>query len=255
MLAKLKLYISSGDFEITYHISSLLHGAMMSIIKPEYAEFLHSGGLNPFSINLKKDTNGWCWTVATVGKEPYENIIKPLLDESFIEFTLIHKNNALVKIDKKILYTESVDKLFSGCITSNTSNNIKLEFSAPTAFKSKGELVTYPDLHLIYHSLMKKAQLISSDISFDDNETLKALENNSKIVAYSLKTVVHHVEGRRITGFVGYIIIQINGPAILRNFAETLFEIGSYLGVGMKASLGMGAINLIKTKEVEPVEW
>lgn len=254
MLSKLKLYISSDDIEITYHISSLLHGVMMSVISPEYAEFLHSGGLNPFSINLKKEADGWCWTIATVGKEAYQNIINVLLDGSFTEFTLTHKNNAVVRIDKKILYTESAGKLFSGSVKGSSSNTIKLEFATPTAFKSRGELVTYPDLHLIYQSLMRKAQLISSDISFDDEETLQALEENSKIIAYNLKTVLHHVEGRRITGFVGYIIIQVKGPAIMKSFAETLFQVGSYLGVGMKASLGMGAVNLIKTKEDDTVE-
>lgn len=254
MLSKLKLYISSDDFEITYHITSLLHGVIMSIIAPEYAEFLHSGGLNPYSISLKKEADSWCWTIATVGKEAYENITKVLLDDSFTTFTLIYKNNAVVRIDKKVLCTENANNLFNCYTFDNNSNIIKVEFSSPTAFKSNGQYVFFPDLFLIYQSLMKKSQLIADDISFDDNDTLKALTENSHIISYNLKTVNYHLEGRKITGFVGNITIRINGPTILKNFAEALFKAGSYLGIGIKASLGMGSLSLVKKKEGVSVE-
>ena len=52
------------------------------------------------------------------------------------------------------------------------------------------------------------------------------------------------LEGSKITGFTGIVSIYIKGPSLLKNYAKTLFQLGEYLGVGIKASLGMGALSI-----------
>lgn len=136
MLAKLKLYIKSKDNIISYNITTLLHGVMMSVISEEYAEYLHSGGLNPYSISLEKYNDNWCWNICTIG-----------------------------------------------------------------------------------------------------------------VIAYNVRTSKFHLEGVKITGFVGEIAILINGSDIMKKFVNVLFRIGEYTGIGIKSSLGMGAMKIIERGE------
>ena len=82
MLTKLRMYITGDNFEITRHISSVLHGVIMSVIDTDYASILHNSNLNPFSTSLVKNGDEWCWTVATVGQEAYDKIFKVLADKS-----------------------------------------------------------------------------------------------------------------------------------------------------------------------------
>ena len=122
----------------------------------------------------------------------------------------------------------------------------KIHFITPTAFKSGGRYVNYPDMFLIFQSLMKKSQLVADDVSFQDEDVLQTLAEKSHIVSYNLKTNCFYLEGQKITGFTGYITIYSDGAVALRNFIQLLITTGCYLGVGIKASLGMGAIELIE---------
>lgn len=245
MLAKLKMYIESDDFEISYHITSLLHGVLMSCIDSEYADVLHSNNLNPFSISLEKEQNNWCWTISTVGREAYDKIISVFNHNDYNSFVLTYKNNAVVNIIKKQLSIEYSSEIIKESLDIYNEKSVRVRFISPTAFKSNGEYIFYPDLYLIFRSLMKKSQLISNDMSFDDRDTLDNLVDNSRIVSYNLRTAKFNLEGKKITGFVGTITICFSGPAMMIGFAKMLFKIGSYLGVGIKASLGMGNLELI----------
>lgn len=245
MLSKIKMYIHSDDFEITRHITSILHGVLMDIVSVEYADFLHSGGLNPYSMYLSKENNEWCWTVCTVGKTSHNEIIQKLADSNFTKFTVKHKDNAVIYINKKEVATQSAESVVLKPFNNDISKVFKIHFITPTAFKSGGRYVNYPDLFLIFQSLMKKSQLVSDEISFSDVDVLNALAENSHIVSYNLKTSRFYLEGQKITGFTGYIAIYSNGASAMRNLIELLLTIGGYLGVGIKASLGMGAMELM----------
>lgn len=250
MLAKLKLYINSKDNIINYNITTLLHGVMMSVISEEYAEYLHSGGLNPYSISLEKHNDNWCWNICTIGVTAFDNIIKPLLSDSFTEFQLMQKGGAVVTIEKKELFEENSNEIINSIVSSGcTSNIINIKLCSPTAFKSNNEYIFYPDLNLIYRSLMKKAQLVSDSVQFFDEDSLEEISNSSKIIAYNVRTSKFHLEGVKITGFVGEIAILVNGSDIIKKFVNVLFRIGEYTGIGIKSSLGMGAMKIIERRE------
>mgnify|MGYP002114963502 CR=1 FL=1 len=187
---------------------------------------------------LKMAMNG------VVGQEAYDKIFKVLADKSFSSFVLTSKENAVVNIVKKETFEIPVENLLKATFNDEPSSVLKISFDTPAAFKSRNDYVIVPDLHLVFQSLMKKATAATSDDSFFDEETLDALVQNSKIISYNLRTVKFSLEGRRITGFTGYISIYIKGPSLLKNFAKTLFRFGEYLGVGIKASIGMGALSI-----------
>lgn len=249
MLSKIKMYIKTDDFRISNHISSLLHGVLMSVIDSDYAQVLHMGGLNPFAISLFKENEVWCWTVSAAGNEACEKIIRPLADERFDSFVVTYKNNATVNIIKKELTTQKVADFAAQATDGEIPKTFTLRFLTPTAFKSNGRYVNFPDLSLIYKSLMQKKKLIFADALTDAEETLDSLVEHSRITSYKLQTTPFNLEGCRITGFVGTITVRIDGSDSLRGHAQMLFRTGSLLGVGIKGSIGMGALEILEMEE------
>ena len=59
------------------------------------------------------------------------------------------------------------------------------------------------------------------------------------------------MEGVRIPGFQGEVTIKINGPQQMVNMAWMLAEFGTYSGVGIKTSLGMGGMMILEKNETE----
>lgn len=251
MLATIKMYISSDDFEISYHIPSVLHGVLMSLIDCDYAQQLHLNRLNPYSMFISRNNGQWCWTVSAVGKEACEKIINVLACNDFREFVITHKNNARVNIIKKEIFSQSVSDFMALSAGTDNSGYIKLRFISPTAFKSSNQYVFFPDLYLIYKSLMNKASLLSCDASFADEDTLNSLAESSCITSYSLRTASFNLEGIKIKGFVGTVTIRVDGPSVMRSFAKMLFKVGTLLGIGIKTSLGMGAIEIVDREDGE----
>lgn len=249
MLSKIKMYIKTDDFRISNHISSLLHGVLMSVIDSDYAQVLHMGGLNPFAMSLLKENDVWCWTVSAAGNEACEKIIRPLADEHFDSFVVTYKNNATVNIIKKELTTQKVADFAAQATDGEIPKTFTLRFLTPTAFKSNGRYVNFPDLSLIYKSLMQKKKLIFADALTDAEETLDSLVEHSRITSYKLQTTPFNLEGCRITGFVGTITVRIDGSDSLRGYAQMLFRTGSLLGVGIKGSIGMGALEILEMEE------
>lgn len=249
MLGKIKMYIKTDGFQISNHISSLLHGVLMSVIDSDYAQFLHMGGLNPFAMSLFRENGDWCWTVSAAGKEACEKIIRPLADERFDSFVVTYKNNATVNITKKELKTQSVADFAAQATDGEIPKAFRLRFITPTAFKSNGRYVNFPDLSLIYKSLMQKSKLIFADALTDGEETLDSLVDHSRITSYKLQTTPFNLEGCRITGFVGTMTVRIDGSDSLRGYAQMLFRTGSLLGVGIKGSIGMGALEILEREE------
>lgn len=75
-----------------------------------------------------------------------------------------------------------------------------------------------------------------------------ALCDYAKIIRYNLRSVSFSLEGVKIPAFMGDITIKMNGTQTMANFARMLFLFGTYAGVGIKTSLGMGSIQLIQRK-------
>lgn len=116
------------------------------------------------------------------------------------------------------------------------------------AFKQRGNYVFFPDLHCLFQSLMNKYDAAAGDHIMLDEETLEQLCANAQIVRYDLKSVSFSLEGVRIPSFIGKITIRMNGTKTMAGFANMLIEFGTFSGVGIKTSLGMGYIRQIKER-------
>ena len=126
---------------------------------------------------------------------------------------------------------------------------LEIKFQTPTAFKSDGKYVIYPDLGLIYASLMRKYSAVSEAFDMFDEETLEALVEQSEIVRYRLQTVPFPLEKVQITGLQEVSVFILRGPEQWQDICRMLFKFGEFAGVGIKTGMGMGAMKYVRRNE------
>ena len=240
--------INESDIKLNYNISSLLHGALFEKIDSEYSEILHRSTIKPFSQYCEFDGNSIIWTINSLNEEVSNRINKKLLHNKDETVFIKHKNLNLKIIDKELLET-SYDEILDEYYFKDRSRFINVQFFTPTAFKSQGNFVFFPELRHIYQSLMNKYDYCSEDSTIGNEEVLDHLVSNSVMTRYNLRSTYFHLEGIKIPSFLGWITIKINGPQALVNLANTLFAFGEYSGVGVKTALGMGGLRLIKASD------
>ncbi len=241
MLANLQLVLDNP--EVNYRQTSNLQGVLMEQIDTEYAERLHQNTLNPYSMSVIREGNKTIWNISTLNQEAYEQIIMPLLSDSFQSFEM-KKKELSIKILEKDLTTKPKNELMQDFYKGEVSKYINIEFVTPTAFKSEGHYIFYPDVRLMYNSLMNKYSAASTEVDMRDESTLEELMKHSEIVHYKLRSVPFPLEGIRVPGFVGTITIKIHGNQTLASYAKLLFSFGEFSGVGIKTAMGMGRIRL-----------
>ena len=77
----MKLGIEDG-VQFSFHKSSLMQGALMEWISPEYVEQLHKGGWNPYSQHLEKIGQEWHWIISIFDDEAYEQIYPNIIEKN-----------------------------------------------------------------------------------------------------------------------------------------------------------------------------
>lgn len=247
MLAKLTMSLEVDGEGFGYYQSSNLQGILMEQIDSDYAELMHRQGMNPYSQFLCCD-NGFQWIVCTLTKEAYKQIILPLNNPDFSSFC-IKKKNIQVRITKKELDTIDRKLLLEEFYSAEGGRYLSLEFKAPTAFKQNGRYVNFPDIRLLFQSLMNRYGAGSPEMDMFDEETLEQLTRNITITRYRLHSVMFPMEGIRIPAFMGNMTIQISGAKTMARYARMLARFGEYSGIGIKTGMGMGAVRIIEGRK------
>lgn len=246
MLAQLKMELDNRS--VNYRMSSNLQGVIYENIESDYVEEMHKSQLHPYSQCVINENGKVIWYVRTVTREAYEGIIVPLMSD---RFRTIEMKEGQVKsnITKKILTTEDREELMKEFYQSGGGSYVDLEFQTATAFRQQGKNVIFPDLRLLYQSLMNKYSASSESIEMTDDETLGQLVENSEIVHYRLQSVKFPMEGISIPGFKGNIAIRLHGTDTMKRYVRLLCRFGEYSGAGMKTAMGMGAIRRVEWRE------
>ncbi len=239
MYAKLRIELDSS--QISYQQSSNLQGVLMEQIDTDYAQELHQYSLNPYSQYVVKEKDKTVWDICPVNEEAYENIILPL--EELKQITIRRKEITTNVVGRSIEILEE-SELMKQFYEESCDRYLNLQFCTPTAFKRDGKYVNYPDLRLVYGSLMRKYSAASEELDMYDEETLEELVRNSEIIRYRLQTMPFPLEKVQINGFVGNVCIKIKGTETMANYIRLLCRFGEYSGVGIKTSMGMGAMQL-----------
>ncbi|WP_034631404.1 CRISPR system precrRNA processing endoribonuclease RAMP protein Cas6 [Desulfotruncus alcoholivorax] len=230
-----------------YNMASLFHGILMEKIDRNYAGHLHHSGLKPFSqyLGSEKGDNLWIWTISTLTEQAWQEIGKPLLNDDLTEFILKDKDLRLAVREKReehpYTYRELTGKYY---LNENPKRNIKINFLTPCSFKSANQYAIFPELSLIYKSLMNKYDAFSDQFSLKNDEALQHLCQYTRIRSYYLRSTYYYLEGVKIPSFIGKLDLIISGPETMVSLANLLFSFGEWSGIGIKTALGMGAIKI-----------
>ncbi len=242
MLARLELKLN-GENCIHRQMVSAFHGALMELLPQDYADELHISKLHPYAQHLEKRGEDWYWVVSALNEEAANKILKTcLIGQTEL---VLKKHDLAIQILDKRYYELPDERLADAFYNGQASKYITLQFVTPAAFKQNGKYVNYPDVRAMYSGLMKRYDSVNESESMCDEDTLEQLVEKTAISRYDLHSTVFCLEGVRIPSFVGRITLRIDGSQTMLNFARMLFQFGTFSGVGIKTSLGMGAIRLV----------
>ncbi len=242
------LILEFDSDQISYYQSSNLHGYLMESIDSRYAQLLHTNHLNPYSQYVMKENGRTYWHINTLNAEAYEKIILPL---SKVKQVTIKNGSIVAPVISTQMSVQREQELLNEFYNTHSNGYLEISFLTPTAFKKDGRYIFYPDLNLLYGSLMRKYTENSQSMSMFDTDTLNELAKRSEIVRYRIQTVPFPLEKVRITGFIGTICIHVKGNETMARYARMLFSFGEYSGIGIKAGMGMGALRLSRREKDE----
>ena len=227
-----------------YYISSLFHGALMDMLEPEYADALHENGFHPFSQFISDKGDHLIWTVSALNWDAEENILTKLQEDEFCNVHLEHRDEDF-QVCECTVSSISYQGLMNDFFFEKQDRILRLKFLSPVSFKQNGRYTIFPTVRLIFQSLMLRYDAFSDKHSVLSDEVLEHFEKYIKIVGYNLRSTVFHMESVKIPSFIGTVTLKINGPQQLVNLAWMLAEFGIYSGVGIKVSMGMGAMDIV----------
>lgn len=242
ILTKLRLELDND--EINYKKASALQGVLFENMNKEYALKMHEQQIHPYSQYIVKESGKTVWYINTLCNEARENIIEPLLKNSFNGFHLKH-GDLEIRVTNKSVVDKDFAELMNVFYNTSSSRNICIELKSLTSFKQRGRYNIVPNLRLMYQSLMMKYSAVVDSDMFDE-ETLEQLEDNSLISKYNLRSGLFPMEGQKIPGYMGTLNIQLFGPETLRRYVKMLMQFGEFSGMGIKTGMGMGAISIVE---------
>lgn len=246
MLARLEMKLDKKE-ELSGQMASSFHGVLMELLPSEYAEELHASKLHPYTQHLERRDADWYWIVTALDEDTTDRILKKVL-MGLREFRL-KKHQLTLRVVARCYQELPETELARSFYQEQTSKYITIRFVTPTAFKQNGRYVNYPDIRAIFSNLMKRYDAVSEESMYDE-DTLDQLTEKAVVSRYELRSTIFSIEGVRIPAFIGKMTLRMDGTQTMTNFANMLFHFGSYSGIGIKTSLGMGAVQLL-TERIE----
>lgn len=246
MLTKIELEIEKEDDGLlNLSTGSIMQGALMEILSPEYAEYLHENSLHPYSQYIYKDREKGCyiWRVSSLNKTAKEEIVDKLQNISEIFLKNINTNLTVraVKKYKSVGYKELADEYM---LKNEAMKKFVVKFITPATFKSQGKYVNFPYIHNVYSSLLTKWNSFSDGISLADADVQNHLINYTEMTGYKLRSTKYGLDGVKINAFMGEMCLKVKGPLTLVSIANLLFAYSEYCGIGAKTGMGMGGVEI-----------
>ena len=227
---------------IDYRKSSVLHGVLMERLDTEYVDFLHNQQMHPYSQYVSTTKDGPVWHINTLNKEAYENIIEKFM-EGPPSFTLRHTGQEISIREHELEFLGKSD-LLEEFYHEQASHRFHMEFLTPTAFRQNGCYVILPDIRLLCQNLMMKYSASSGMVDMMDEEALEQIVEHSFIARHRIQSKPFPIEGNVVPGFMGSVTIHCKGTETMARYLRFLLSFGEFSGVGVKTSVGMGAMRL-----------
>ncbi len=243
MITKVKLTLKTPE-KSNFNWGSVLQGVIMEKITPAYAEFLHSYNFRPYSQYIIQNENPE-WYITTLNQQAADEIFSIIMNDNFNSFDMEHHGFKAEILNKEIAEQKSYnDFIKEFYLDTEPSKFVKMNFITPVSFKHNGEYMIFPEISLIFRSLMKKYDTAVENNALFSENVLEDLCKAVKITSYRLKSVRFDLEGVKIPSFMGTLTIGIKGNQTITSLINMILNYAKYSGLGIKTALGMGACNM-----------
>lgn len=226
----------------------MLQGALMENVDGAYADSLHVSAFHPYSqYCVPREGGGVAWVINALKDEAAEHIVNPL---SKVDSVVLRGVGEKFTVERKTMESIPVNQLLAR-LQDDCAPKRRIRFLTPTAFKTRGEYAIMPNARLVFQNLLMRYNQVYAGEGEVDEETILYMEQHTKITAYNLRSrYFSHSAGKaKIPAFVGDVSFGIAGAQSMRGLAGMLFCFGEYAGVGIKASMGMGAMREVPSSE------
>lgn len=224
-------------------MGSIFHGAWMELLDTNYVATLHEQGIRPYTqgLILAKEKQP-IWRVTTLTDEAAEKMVQPLLSQQQLFLRQRHYVVALQVMEEKSVTAESLaDRAFT---EETVAKYGKLKFLTPTSFKHNESYMMFPDLTMIFASLLRKWNTFIPDIKVQEPDLEQKLAEVCLCTRYNLHSSIFALERTRITGFRGDMSFRFLGTEMEKRILSLLFSFAPFAGIGIKTALGMGQADI-----------
>ncbi len=236
MLARITIKLQT-DAELSIHMSSLFQGVLMELLPKDYAGALHCNKINPYTSHIEKRRDNWYWIITTLDEEAYDIIIDNTLKKTK-EIHLKHIN-LTIQLTQRTIEMADEEELMNEAMQ-NLQKVYNIELITPMAFKKDKKCIVVPYMKNIFGSIIKKVEYFNG--LEHGQEMREQLVESLDIIEYNIRTQSFRMESVKLKGATGNIKIKVNGNKSFKTLAGFLLMYGQYCGVGIKNSIGMGAI-------------
>ena len=224
-------------------MGSVLHGALIEQLPEDYAAYLHTENLRPYSQSIRWDRarERVIWRIGTLDRAAAE-IIGAVLQS--LEHIHLRQKGYTVDVQniqcvEERSYQDIADEYFRA---ETAPCGAEIHFLTPTSFKQGGAYIILPESALILQSLLARWNRFCPDIRIEEDDLAQTLAVHTRLTRYALRSASFSVEGYSIRGFRGQIALQFAGGDMVRRILGTLLAFAPYAGIGIKTALGMGAV-------------
>ena len=237
-----ELHLPSG-MRAPASMGSVLHGALMERLPEDYAAYLHTENLRPYSQSIRWDRarERVIWRIGTLDRAAAE-IIGAVLQS--LEHIHLRQKGYTVDVQNiqcvsQSSYQDIADTYFRA---KTAPRGAEIHFLTPTSFKRDGAYILLPESALILQSLLLRWNAFCPDIRIEEDNLAQELASHIHLTRYALRSAAFSVEGYSIRGFRGQIALRFTGSDMVRRILGTLLAYAPYAGIGIKTALGMGAV-------------
>lgn len=220
-----------------------LYSALMEKLSSETADRLHSRDtLISQYLSPIQGGKSALWTISILDTESCPEVVSLL--ESNNSFTLSSKGVELKVEGKEYSKIKSIDELMALPGGNIDCNRFHIRFISPSSFKVGGEYSLFPSVKHILGSISSRWGAAFANEEIEDTKALEALEEGVRITGYTLKSSYFKLKGYSVAGFTGSITLSARLPVPMLLLLRGMLAFGTYSGIGVKTSLGMGGVQV-----------
>ena len=144
------------------------------------------------------------------------------------------------QLRQEITYEALADAIFP---QSMAPRGAELSCRTTMSFRQEGQYVLWPQLPLIWQSLLNRWNAFSPQIKLEEQQLADSLAGFSRITKYQLRSQAYALEGQNLYGFYGSMRLRFFGNDMTNRVLGLLMAFAPFAGIGIKTALGMGAVD------------